>query len=173
MLETRLLGARTSGFGFRTQPGEFFAFGSELLPLAVPDRDRFTEDVRRALYASKVIAYAQGFDHIAAGSREYGWGIDQGAMATIWRGGCIIRARFLNRIREAYDKDPELPSLLQRYVDAGAGPALILSGSALSTMSELVEARAPLYGRAASIVVPDLDLLTSTTAQLAKKKARG
>ena len=75
-------------------------------------RDAFIEDVRAALYASKVVAYAQGFDHIAAGSDEFGWDIDRGAMATIWRGGCIIRARFLNRIREAYDADPELPSLL-------------------------------------------------------------
>src|SRR6266566_4590462 len=74
--------------------------------------DGFVEDVRRALYASKVVAYAQGFDEITAGSAEYGWGIDRGAMATIWRGGCIIRARFLNRIREAYDRDAALPSLL-------------------------------------------------------------
>jgi len=88
------------------------AFGSEITPVDVPDRDAFIEDVRRALYASKVVAYAQGFDHIAAGSEEYGWNVDRGAMATIWRGGCIIRARFLNRIREAYDADPALPSLL-------------------------------------------------------------
>jgi 6-phosphogluconate dehydrogenase len=54
----------------------------------------------------------QGFDHIAAGSAEYDWGIDRGAMATIWRGGCIIRARFLDRIRAAYDENPGLPSLL-------------------------------------------------------------
>ena len=81
-------------------------------PLKVDDREAFIEDVRRALYASKVVAYAQGFDHIQAGSEEYGWNIDRGATATIWRGGCIIRARFLNRIREAYDNDPKLPSLL-------------------------------------------------------------
>jgi len=87
-------------------------FSSDLGPWDVPDRTAFTEDVRRALYASKVVAYAQGFDHIQAGSDEYGWQIDRGAMATIWRGGCIIRARFLNRIREAYDEQPELPSLL-------------------------------------------------------------
>ena len=80
--------------------------------LDVADRDAFIEDVRQALYASKVVAYAQGFDQIAAGSEEYGWDIDRGAMATIWRGGCIIRARFLDRIREAYDDDPALPSLL-------------------------------------------------------------
>ena len=87
------------------------AFASEQV-LDVGDRDRFVEDVRRALYASKVVAYAQGFDLITAGSAEYGWDVDRGAMATIWRGGCIIRARFLDRIREAYEADPDLPSLL-------------------------------------------------------------
>jgi len=76
------------------------------------DGDRFVDDVRNALYASKVVAYAQGFDQIRAGSQEYDWNIDPGAMATIWRGGCIIRAKFLDRIRESYDSDPDLPSLL-------------------------------------------------------------
>ncbi|GAA4210243.1 NADP-dependent phosphogluconate dehydrogenase [Microbispora amethystogenes] len=70
------------------------------------------EDVRRALYASKVVAYAQGFDQMAAASAEYGWNLRLGDMATIWRGGCIIRARFLDRIRAAYDADPNLPTLL-------------------------------------------------------------
>jgi 6-phosphogluconate dehydrogenase len=88
------------------------AFGSRINPFDIDDRDGFVEDVRRALYASKVVAYAQGFDHIEAGSAEYDWNIDRGAMATIWRGGCIIRARFLDRIREAYDGTPDLPSLL-------------------------------------------------------------
>ncbi len=88
------------------------AFGTDVNPLEIPDRDAFVEDVRRALYASKVVAYAQGFDHIAAGSAEYEWNVDRGAMATIWRGGCIIRARFLNRIREAYDERADLPTLL-------------------------------------------------------------
>ena len=59
-----------------------------------------------------MVAYAQGFDQIAAGSKEYGWNVDPGALATIWRGGCIIRAQFLNRIREAYAENPDLPSLL-------------------------------------------------------------
>ena len=76
------------------------------------DRARFVDDVREALYASKVVAYAQGFDQIQAGSLQYDWAIDRGAMATIWRGGCIIRARFLDRIREAYDRDADLPTLL-------------------------------------------------------------
>jgi len=88
------------------------AFGSDVTGLEISDTDAFVDDVRRALYASKVVAYAQGFDQIGAGSEEYGWDIDRGAMATIWRGGCIIRARFLDRIRAAYDQDPELPSLL-------------------------------------------------------------
>ena len=80
--------------------------------LSGADADRFADDVRRALYASKVVAYAQGFDQINVGSRDYDWGIDPGAMAMIWRGGCIIRARFLERIKQAYDDQPELPSLL-------------------------------------------------------------
>ena len=78
----------------------------------IADRDAFIEDVRLALYASKVVAYAQGFDQIQAASTEYDWNIDRGAMARIWRGGCIIRARFLNRITEAYERDAELATLL-------------------------------------------------------------
>lgn len=81
-------------------------------PWQVADREAFVEDVRRALYASKVVAYSQGFDQIAAASVEYGWGIDRGAMARIWRGGCIIRARFLDRITEAYEREADLPLLL-------------------------------------------------------------
>ncbi|MCQ9352460.1 NADP-dependent phosphogluconate dehydrogenase [Corynebacterium sp. 153RC1] len=76
------------------------------------DRETFIEDVRRALYASKLVAYAQGFDEIKAGSTEHNWNVDPRDLATIWRGGCIIRAKFLNRIVEAYDANPELPTLL-------------------------------------------------------------
>ena len=72
----------------------------------------FVEDVHHALYASKVIAYAQGFAQMATASDEEGWGLDLGAMATIWRGGCIIRANFLDRIREAYAADARIPNLL-------------------------------------------------------------
>jgi 6-phosphogluconate dehydrogenase len=91
----------------------------------VEDPKQFTEDVRSALYASKIVAYAQGFDHIQAGSEEYGWDIDRGAMATIWRGGCIIRARFLDRIRAAYADTPGLESLLVApyFADAVAAGA--------------------------------------------------
>ncbi len=74
--------------------------------------DGFEDDVRAALYASKVVAYAQGFDAIVAGAGEYGWDIDLSEIARIWRGGCIIRARFLGRIMEAYSREPEPVSLL-------------------------------------------------------------
>ena len=72
----------------------------------------FVDDVRDALYASKVVAYAQGFEQIAAAAEANGWGVELGGLATIWRGGCIIRARFLDRIREAYAADSGLRNLL-------------------------------------------------------------
>jgi len=70
------------------------------------------DDIQEALYASKIVAYAQGFEHLAAGSKEHRWDLDLGALATIWRGGCIIRAKFLDRIKEAYEETPDLPSLM-------------------------------------------------------------
>jgi len=76
------------------------------------DADAFVEDVRQALYASKIAAYSQGFDLIIAGAEQYGWDVHKGDIAAIWRGGCIIRAKFLNRITEAYAADPALPELL-------------------------------------------------------------
>jgi 6-phosphogluconate dehydrogenase len=83
----------------------------------------FVDAVRDALYASKVVAYAQGFEQMRAASDEYGWDVDPGTLATIWRGGCIIRARFLDRIKEAYERDPQLPNLLldDYFRDAVAG----------------------------------------------------
>jgi 6-phosphogluconate dehydrogenase len=72
----------------------------------------FVDDVRDALYASKVVAYAQGFEQMQAAADAYGWDVELGGLATIWRGGCIIRARFLDRIREAYAADPGLGNLL-------------------------------------------------------------
>jgi 6-phosphogluconate dehydrogenase len=70
------------------------------------------DDIRQALYASKIVAYAQGFQQMTAAAEAEGWDIDMGETATIWRGGCIIRARFLDRIREAYEHDPRTPNLL-------------------------------------------------------------
>jgi 6-phosphogluconate dehydrogenase len=78
----------------------------------ITDRAAFIDAVRQALYVSKVVAYSQGFDQIAAASAEFEWNIDRGSLARIWRGGCIIRARFLNRITEAYERRPDLPLLL-------------------------------------------------------------
>jgi len=76
------------------------------------DADEFIEDVRLALFASKIVAYSQGFDEIVAGAAQYGWDIKKGDIAKIWRGGCIIRAQFLNRITEAYATDNGLVALL-------------------------------------------------------------
>jgi 6-phosphogluconate dehydrogenase len=76
------------------------------------DKNAFVAAVRDALYASKVVAYAQGFDQMKLAASEFGWTLDFGAIATIWRGGCIIRARFLDRIKDAYDADPNLANLM-------------------------------------------------------------
>ena len=86
----------------------------------VDDADAFVEQVRLALYASKIVAYSQGFDEIRAGAAQYGWTIDLGAISKIWRAGCIIRAQFLNRIADAYAAEPNLEVLLTApyFVDA-------------------------------------------------------
>jgi 6-phosphogluconate dehydrogenase len=81
-------------------------------PWTVSHKPQFIEDVRRALYASKMIAYSQGFDAIVAGAEKYDWDIKKGDIAKIWRGGCIIRAQFLNRITDAYEENPGLVALL-------------------------------------------------------------
>lgn len=76
------------------------------------DRQAFINDVRAALYASKIVAYAQGFEQMLAAAEEHGWTLNPGKIASIWRGGCIIRARFLDRIMEAYGVAPDLQNLL-------------------------------------------------------------
>ncbi|WP_404953740.1 NADP-dependent phosphogluconate dehydrogenase [Streptomyces sp. 147326] len=86
--------------------------GPTAAALAPEAAEAFAAQVEQALYASKIVSYTQGFHQIRAGSEEYGWGVDLGAMASLWRGGCIIRAAFLDRIRAAYDARPDLPSLL-------------------------------------------------------------
>ncbi|MEV4995716.1 NADP-dependent phosphogluconate dehydrogenase [Streptomyces niveus] len=80
--------------------------------LSEEEAARFADQVEQALYASKIVSYTQGFHQIQAGSEEYGWDIDLGSVAAIWRAGCIIRAAFLDRIRGAYDAQRDLPSLL-------------------------------------------------------------
>jgi 6-phosphogluconate dehydrogenase len=76
------------------------------------DRDRLVESVRQALYASKIISYAQGFVQLQEASRAHRWDLDYGACALLWRGGCIIRAQFLDRIKEAFDGAADLENLL-------------------------------------------------------------
>jgi 6-phosphogluconate dehydrogenase len=79
-------------------------------PLAASPSD--LEAIRRALYAAKIVSYAQGFELMSAGSEQYGWGLNLGEIAAIWRGGCIIRARMLDRIMQAYAADPPPANLL-------------------------------------------------------------
>jgi 6-phosphogluconate dehydrogenase len=76
------------------------------------DREAFIESIRKALYLSKICSYAQGFAQMRAASEEYGWDLSYGDIAMIFRGGCIIRAQFLQKIKEAYDRDPNLKNLL-------------------------------------------------------------
>lgn len=110
----------------------------------------FVEDVRLALYASKVIAYAQGFDLILAGGREYGWEINPGAVAKIWRAGCIIRARFLNRIADAYDRDPNLESLIADPYFAGEVAASDSAWRRVVATAALAGVPAPAFGASLS-----------------------
>ena len=76
------------------------------------DKNEFIRAVHDALYASKICSYAQGFQLMRAASEEHDWSLNYGEIAMIWRGGCIIRAHFLNRIKEAYDRDPKLANLM-------------------------------------------------------------
>ncbi|MET7936362.1 NADP-dependent phosphogluconate dehydrogenase [Streptomyces sp. NPDC005322] len=102
------------------------------------DAERFADDVEQALYASKIVAYAQGIHQIEAGSQEYHWNIDPGAVARIWRGGCIIRARFLNRITEAYAQERKPVTLLTAdYFTQALGDAQDAWRRVVATSAEL------------------------------------
>ena len=82
-------------------------------PVKFPgDRKAFLEDLRRALFASKVVSYAQGYSLMRAAAKEYGWDLNYGGIALLWRGGCIIRSVFLGKIKEAFDKDPQIANIL-------------------------------------------------------------
>jgi 6-phosphogluconate dehydrogenase len=90
---------------------------SKILPQPKPkkfsgDRKKLIDAVRNALYASKIVSYAQGMELLGAASKQYNWNLNFGDIATIWRGGCIIRAKFLNCIVDAYKRDPALHNLL-------------------------------------------------------------
>ncbi len=117
---------------------------------AVEDKPAFVEAVRRALYASKIIAYAQGFDAIRAGAKEFDWEINLGEVAKIWRGGCIIRAQFLNRITDAYRKDENLLSLLfdDYFIAAIAGT--VASWREIVAMAALTGVPSPAFASSLS-----------------------
>jgi 6-phosphogluconate dehydrogenase len=124
-----------------------------------PDRS-LADDLEHALYASKIVSYAQGFAQMAAAADSEGWDIDLGSMATIWRGGCIIRARFLDRIREAYDGEPNLDNLMLADFFATA----------------LAEAQDPwrrVVGRAAELGIPTPAFSSSLAYYDGYRRARG
>ena len=76
------------------------------------DRKKFIDDLKAALYASKIVSYAQGYQLLRAAAKEHNWNLNYGGIASIWRGGCIIRSAFLNKIKEAFGKNPALENLL-------------------------------------------------------------
>ncbi|MDO5734931.1 MAG: NADP-dependent phosphogluconate dehydrogenase [Propionibacteriaceae bacterium] len=109
------IGEATFARGLSSSPAQRAAardFSGEATEWDITDRDAFIEDVRQALYASKLVAYSQGFNEIQAAADVYEWDINLGDLARIWRGGCIIRARFLDEITNAYQADPKLPLLI-------------------------------------------------------------
>jgi len=76
------------------------------------DKEKFIEDLRKALYASKIVSYAQGYQLMRAAAKDYNWNLNYGGIALMWRGGCIIRSAFLGNIKKAFDKNPNLDNLL-------------------------------------------------------------
>lgn len=96
-------------------------------PQFAGDRNAFIEDIRQALFASKIVSYAQGYTLMQSAAKTYGWNLNYGGIALMWRGGCIIRSAFLDKIRDAYDRDPSLKNLLldlffmEKMTDAGEG----------------------------------------------------
>ena len=104
---------------------------AKVFPKDVPafdgDKTAFIEAIRKALYASKIISYAQGYTLMRTAAKTYGWNLNYGGIALMWRGGCIIRSVFLGKIKEAYDKNPELENLLLDDYFAETIKALVAS----------------------------------------------
>jgi 6-phosphogluconate dehydrogenase len=117
-------------------------------------------DLEHALYASKIVSYAQGFAQMAAASDAESWNIDLGSMATIWRGGCIIRARFLDRIREAYDDEPALANLM-------------LAGFFAKALEEAQDPWRRVVARAAELGIPAPAFSSSLAYYDGYRRARG
>ncbi|MDD4033343.1 MAG: NADP-dependent phosphogluconate dehydrogenase, partial [Bacteroidales bacterium] len=78
----------------------------------VEDKKALVEDLRKALFASKIVSYAQGYALMRSAAEEYGWDLNYGGIALMWRGGCIIRSAFLGKIKEAFDSNPELTNIM-------------------------------------------------------------
>jgi len=105
------------------------------------DRDKFVEDIRQALYASKIVSYAQGYQLMSAAAAEYGWNLNYGGIALMWRGGCIIRSQFLSKIKEAFDKRrPPENLLLDPYFKSAVRKA---QGAWRRTITKAVKMGAP------------------------------
>ena len=133
--ELRASGASLLGPSMRSTPSA---------ETSADDAAAAVEQVRLALHMGKVLAYVQGFHEITVGAGEYGWNIDLGGLASIWRAGCIIRARLLDRIVDAYDRDSELPSLV---ADPSVRTVLEGSQAALrTTVTRAVERGIPVPG---------------------------
>lgn len=103
---------RVEASGILRGPDRKIEAGGEIDKLIGGERETVLENLANALYASKIISYAQGFSLMHAAAEEYKWSLNYGGIAMMWRGGCIIRSAFLGNIKEAYDKDPELKDLL-------------------------------------------------------------
>ena len=114
------------------------------------DRKAFLEDLRKALFSAKVVSYAQGYTLMRAAAKEYGWNLNYGGIALMWRGGCIIRSVFLGKIKEAFDKDPEIANLLldsyfqAKLADAQASwrnvvAAAVMSGIPAPTLTSALQ----------------------------------
>lgn len=116
-----------------------------LYPKEVPvfqgDRTEFVESIRKALFASKIVSYTQGYLLLCSAAETYGWNLNYGGIALMWRGGCIIRSVFLGRIKEAYDKNPALKNLLMD--DYFSGVMKTLTASWRKVVAYAVEAGIP------------------------------
>ncbi len=130
------------------------------IPAFTGDKAAFIECIRKALYASKIVSYAQGYTLMRSAAKTYGWNLNYGGIALMWRGGCIIRSVFLGKIKEAYEKNPELENLLMDDYFSGVMKTLV------SAWREVVA-----YGIKAGIPMPTFSSALSwfdgyTTANL-------
>jgi len=125
-----------SSFKDQRQRAERVLAGPEVA--APPPGSDFLGDLENALYAAKIISYTQGYQQLRAAAEEFGWNLNYGGVAQMWRGGCIIRSRFLGDIKKAYDENPDLESLLLapffagELADAQAGWRTVVAQAALS-----------------------------------------